>query len=213
MDDSGPAGPDVGRFYFIRGISMTRYFTILLAALAPTFVISDAVAQEDNAIVDRHIAAAARAAKADLLGPLTFCKYATADPPSRAVDKYGTLVKEPPLEPMQVMDELYFVGNYWTSAWAVKTSEGIVLIEALDNPDEVQHYIEDGLKKLKLDPADIKYVIVSHAHGDHYGGASYLNKKFNAKIVMSDIDWRALENPNFEKPAVRRAAETRHGGQ
>ena len=51
---------------------MTRYFTILLAALAPTFVISDAVAQEDNAIVDRHIAAAARAAKADLLGPLTF---------------------------------------------------------------------------------------------------------------------------------------------
>ena len=101
---------------------MTRYFTILLAALALTFVISDAVAQEDNAIVDRHIAAAARAAKADLLGPLTFCKYATADPPSRAVDKYGTLVKEPPLEPMQVMDELYFVGNYWTSAWAVKTS-------------------------------------------------------------------------------------------
>jgi metallo-beta-lactamase class B len=200
MDDSGPAGPEVGRFYFIRGISMTRYFKISLAALALTFVISEALAQEDNAIVDRHIAAAARAAKADLLGPLGFCKYATADPPSRAVDAYGTLVKEPPLEPMRVMDELYFVGNYWTSAWAVKTSEGIVLIEALDNPDEVQHYIEDGLKKLKLDPADIKYVIVSHAHGDHYGGASYLKKKFNAKIVMSDIDWKALENPNFRPP-------------
>jgi metallo-beta-lactamase class B len=104
--------------------------------------------------------------------------------------------EEPPLEPMQVLDELYFLGNYWTSAWAVKTSKGIVVIDALDNADEAQKYIEGGLKKLKLDPTDIKYVIVSHAHGDHYGGASYLKKKFNARIVMSDIDWKALEDPN-----------------
>ena len=123
---------------------------------------------------------------------------------------------EPPLEPMQVMDELYFLGNYWTSAWAVKTSKGIVIIDALDNADEAQHYIEDGLKKLKLDPTDIKYVIVSHAHGDHYGGANYLKKKFNAKIVMSDIDWKVFDDPEIRseaQSAVRRPAEARHGRQ
>lgn len=179
---------------------MTRPFSILLAALVLTFGISLAPAQEDNALVDRHIAAAARAAKADLLGPLVLCKYATAEPPPLNLDNYSKLVKEPPLEPMQVMDELYFVGNYWTSAWAVKTSKGIVVIDALDNRDEAASYIEGGLKKLKLDPADIKYVIVSHAHGDHYGGANYLKKKFNAKIVMSDIDWKVLEDPKFEPP-------------
>ena len=59
---------------------------------------------------------------------------------------------EPPLEPMQVMDDLYFLGNYWTSAWAVKTSKGLVILDALDNADEAQQYIEGGLKKLKLDP-------------------------------------------------------------
>jgi metallo-beta-lactamase class B len=177
---------------------MTRQFSISLVAFALTFGVSIASAQEDNALVDRHIAAAARAAKADLLGPLALCKTATGTPASAFMDNYNAMKTEPPLEPMQVMDELYFLGNYWTSAWAVKTSKGIVIIDALDNDDEARHYIEDGLKKLKLDPADIKYVIISHAHGDHYGGASYLKKKFNPRIVMSDIDWAALEEAQHD---------------
>jgi len=180
---------------------MTRHFSIALAA-ALTFTISVASAQEDNALVDRHIAAAARAAKADLLGPLSLCKTATGEPASAFMDNYNTMKGEPPLEPMQVMDELYFLGNYWTSAWAVKTSKGIVVIDALDNADEAQHYIEDGLRKLKLIPAEIKYVIVSHAHGDHYGGANYLKKKFNPRIVMSDIDWKVFDDPSFDPRRV-----------
>ena len=178
---------------------MTRHFSIALAA-ALTFTVSIASAQEDNALVDRHIAAAARAAKADLLGPLSLCKTATGAPAPAFMDNYNTMKEEPPLEPMQVMDELYFLGNYWTSAWAVKTSKGILIIDALDNDEEATTYIEGGLKKLKLDPADIKYVIISHAHGDHYGGANYLKKKFKPRIVMSDIDWKVLEDPKFERP-------------
>lgn len=179
---------------------MTRHFAIFAVALA--CFISAASAQDDNAVIDRHIAAAARAAKADLLGPLGLCKTATGAPASAFMATYETMKKEPPLEPMQVMDDLYFLGNYWTSAWAVKTSKGIVIIDSLDNADEAQHYIEDGLKKLKLNPADIKYVIVSHAHGDHYGGATYLKKKFNPRIVMSEIDWKVFDDPSFDPKRV-----------
>jgi metallo-beta-lactamase class B len=156
-----------------------------------------AASAQDNAIVDRHIAAASKAAKADLLGALGLCKTATPDDSGGFWDTYNKMKDEPPLEPMQVMDDLYFVGNYWTTSWAVKTSKGIVIIDALSNGDEAKKYIEDGFKKLKLDPTDIKYVIVSHAHGDHYGGSAYLKKKFNAKIVMSDIDWKAFDDPAF----------------
>jgi len=179
---------------------MKRHFAIVAAAL--TFPVSAALAQDDNALVDRHIAAAARAAKADLLGPLGLCKAATGAPTSAFMETYDKMKTEPPLEPTQVMDDLYFLGNYWTSAWAVKTSKGIVVIDALDNADEAQHYIEDGLRKLKLNPAEIKYVIVSHAHGDHYGGANYLKKKFNPRIVMSDIDWKVFDDPSFDPRRV-----------
>lgn len=176
---------------------MTRHLKISLTVAALAFGITASHAQ-DNAMVDRHIAAAARAAKADLLGPLGLCKTATPEPVIGFKENYEKMKAEPPLEPMQVMDDLYFLGNYWTSAWAVKTSKGIVVIDALDNAAEAEQYIESGLKKLKLNPKDIKYVIISHAHGDHYGGAAYLKKKFNPKIVMSDIDWKVLEDPSFD---------------
>jgi metallo-beta-lactamase class B len=156
----------------------------------------------DNAIIDRHIAAASLAAKADLLGPLGLCKTATPEPAPAFMDNYNAMHKEPPLEPMQVMDDLYFVGNYWTSSWAVKTSKGIVIIDALDHAEETELYIEAGLRKLKLDPGDIKYVIVSHAHGDHYGGASYLKQKFGPRIVMSEIDWKVFEDPQFDPKRI-----------
>jgi metallo-beta-lactamase class B len=118
------------------------------------------------------------------------------------MDNYNALKKEPPLEPMQVMDDLYFLGTRWSTAWALKTSAGLVIIDALDNADEAKQYIEDGLRKLKLDPADIKYVIVSHAHGDHYGGAAYLKEKFNPRIVMSEIDWKVFEDPKFDPKRI-----------
>jgi metallo-beta-lactamase class B len=174
---------------------------IAIAAAALTLGASAGHAQ-DNALIDRHIAAATRAAKADLLGPLGLCKTATPEPAPSFMDNYNIKSKEPPLEPMQVMDELYFLGNAWTSAWAVKTSKGLVIIDALDNDDEAEQYIAGGLRRLKLDPADIKYVIVSHAHGDHYGGANYLKEKFKARIVMSDIDWKVLEDPNFDPKRI-----------
>lgn len=97
--------------------------------------------------------------------------------------------------PKKVFDNLYFVGEYtaWESspaAWAVDTGEGIVLIDTL-NSDSVQ-IIETGLINLGLDPANIKYIIIGHAHADHYGGARYLQDKYNAHIMMSEIDYNFM---------------------
>src|SRR5258708_38786577 len=93
----------------------------------------------------------------------------------------------------------------------------------MDNADEAEHYIEGGLRKLGLDPAEIRYVVISHAHGDHYGGAQYLKQKFNPRLGMSEIDWNALEetqrdplfgtkrNPLFGEPPKRDMADAHVG--
>src|SRR6267378_8220048 len=143
---------------------------IALATLALT--LSSAHAQKaDPAAVAEHIAIATAAAKSDLLGPLSLCRTATPTPGPSFMDNYNAAVKEPPQEPMRVMDELYFLGARWSTAWAIKTSAGIIIVDAMDNADEAEHYIEGGLRKVGLDPSDIRYVVISHAHGDHYGGA------------------------------------------
>ena len=95
-------------------------------------------------------------------------------------------------EPVKVFDNLYFVGEKEYGAWAVTTSEGIILIDAIFDYS-VEDEIVQGLKKLGLNPASIKYVIVSHAHRDHVGGAGYLQEHFGAKVVMGAEDWSLLE--------------------
>ena len=197
-------------------LSLARACTALISAIVLSSSLAAAHAQKaDPAAVQAHIAAATKAAGPDLLGPLSLCKTASPVPGPSFMDNYHAMLKEPPLEPMQVMDELYFLGARWTTAYAIKTSAGIIVIDAMDNADEAEHYIEGGLRKLGLDPAAIKYVVISHAHGDHYGGAAYLKQKFDPRIVMSEIDWKALEetqrdplfgtkrNPLFGEPPKR----------
>ena len=176
-------------------------FRIALAVLAFSVPASHAQAPDVPAVTE-HMAIATKAAKTDLLGPLGLCKTATPENGPDFMASYNAMQKLPPLAPMQVMDELYFLGNYWTSAWAIKTSAGLIIIDALDNAAEAKQYIEDGLRTVGLNPADIKYVVVSHAHGDHYGGAEYLKEKFNPRIVMSEIDWKVFEDPAFNPKRI-----------
>lgn len=58
--------------------------------------------------------------------------------------------------------------------------------------------IVDGLTKLGLNPSDIKYVIISHAHGDHDQGAAELQAKYGAKVVMGAADW----DSTLQRPAT-----------
>ncbi len=89
----------------------------------------------------------------------------------------------------KVFDQLYYLGIPFVSAWALVTRDGIILFDSLENPAEAERYIEGGLRSLGLDPAKIKYVVVTHGHADHYGGAKYLQDKYHARILMSGLDW------------------------
>lgn len=98
-------------------------------------------------------------------------------------------------EPAKVFDNLYYVGMTEYSAWAVTTKEGIILIDAIYDYS-VEDEVDGGLRKLGLDPADIKYVLISHAHLDHAGGAKFLQEKYGARIMMSAADWDLLDQQN-----------------
>src|SRR6185503_15348953 len=96
-------------------------------------------------------------------------------------------------EPAKVADNFYFVGTKIHSAWALVGSEGIIILEALYDyaaPDE----IAGGMKKLGLDSNKVKYVIISHAHGDHDGGAKFLQDTVpSAHLVYGGPDWDAVD--------------------
>jgi hypothetical protein len=88
----------------------------------------------------------------------------------------------------QVFDNLYMLTTKVNSAWAVKTSAGIILIDTLYGY-AAQDEIVDGLKKVGLDPDDIKYIVVSHAHGDHDGSVKFLQDIYHPHVILSPKDW------------------------
>ena len=98
-------------------------------------------------------------------------------------------------EPHKVFDNLYYVGERDYSAWAITTSEGIILLDAIFDYS-VKEQVEGGLKTLGLNPADIKYVVVSHGHGDHAAGAKYLQDTYGARVVMGAADYDLLDRSN-----------------
>ena len=99
-----------------------------------------------------------------------------------------------------MFDNLYFLGMTEFSAWAVNTSEGIIIIDALFDYS-VDDEVAEGLKKVGLDPAKIKYVIISHGHGDHSGGAKYLQDSYKARVLLSAADWDLLDRSRGTRPA------------
>src|SRR5258706_6343615 len=107
---------------------------------------------------------------------------------------------------VKLFDNFYFFGFSTVGAWAVTTSQGIILIDSLKTGDEGEKIIEPALIKAGLKPADVKYIIVGHGHFDHFGGAPYFQQKYGSKVVMSKLDWDMIErpNPNARGPQANR---------
>ena len=154
------------------------------------------------ASIEAHVAHARQLAGDDLKALLPLCQ---AQPAVRAsgpaLEQFlDRAIAAPSPPPGQAFDNLYYIATSWVSAWALKTSDGIILIDALNNRREAQELIEGGMVKLGLDPAQIKFVVVTHAHGDHYGGANYFVEKYKARVIASDADWAQMDGGVLEFP-------------
>lgn len=116
----------------------------------------------------------------------------------------------PPPEPMQVFDNLYFVGDNSTSAWVIGDEEGYIMLDAMRSNEEAENSIVAGMERLGIDPQFVEYVVISHAHGDHFGGHQYLAERFAPRFVMSELDWQLAEtlpeHPRFGLPPERDVA-------
>jgi metallo-beta-lactamase class B len=166
-------------------------------------------AQTPSGTVDSHVAAARAAAGQDHVGLFNrLCQPEPARPTAPATTAPAATPPRPPGPParstweadaVKVFDNLYFVGEKEYSAWAVGTSDGIIILDTIFEYS-VDSQIVGGLKKLGLDPATIKYALVSHGHRDHSGGAQFLQDSFKTRVLLSAADWDMLEK-NTRDPA------------
>ena len=196
---------------------------VLVGALAvgfsgsrPTAQPAGSAPQSAASAVDAHIAAAKSAAGQDHAGLFeAACAPNSirlgpgpqpAEVPGKAPGQRSGPAPERSrwyVEPAKVFDNLYFVGEKEFSSWAVVTPDGIIVIDAIYDYS-VEAEVVGGLKKLGLDPTKIKYLIISHAHADHYAGARFLQDRFHPRVILSAADWDLLDRTTTESERPKR---------
>ena len=88
--------------------------------------------------------------------------------------------------PFRIWGNLYFVGNSWCSSHLIDTGDGLIL---LDTPCLAElPYLLDSIWSVGFNPREIRMILISHAHHDHYGAASALRHITGAKICLSAVD-------------------------
>jgi metallo-beta-lactamase class B len=166
-------------------LKLAIIFAGCLRAQAP----EAAPAKPDSPAVLQHVAKAKQIAGREWAGEATFfCETPRANSPT-----------DPLIAPTKLFDNLYAFGRSGTVVYAIPTSAGIILIDS-GYGNEVESVLIAQMKVVGLDPAQVKTLILTHGHGDHFGGAAYFQDHYGTRIVESAADWDLMEHPPQPPP-------------
>jgi metallo-beta-lactamase class B len=101
------------------------------------------------------------------------------------------------LQPKKAFDDVYWMGTKGESAWLLTSDDGYILYDTA-NVYDAEDVLIGGMNKLGLDPAKVKYVIVSHGHRGESGGAYLFQSRYGARIVTAD--WDLIEGSIYGYP-------------
>jgi metallo-beta-lactamase class B len=99
-----------------------------------------------------------------------------------------------PIEPSRLFYNFYFVGTKFVGSFVIDTTDGLIMIDTGWGEMDCSQFVND-MKKLGLNPGNIRLILISHEHLDHYGGVQYLKKNVcpDAKVALSTVGWYHLQ--------------------
>ena len=106
-------------------------------------------------------------------------------------------------KPFQMFGNLYYVGDQFVCAHLLDTGDGLLLFDAVNTGQGgmlIQAIWEAG-----FNPADIKWVVLSHGHVDHIGQVQFLKDMFGCKIYLGEPDAKMFKD-HPERSYIQRSA-------
>ena len=90
------------------------------------------------------------------------------------------------VEPFRMWGNLYFVGTEPASIHIIDTGEGLIMLDT--GYQQSLYLVIHNMHLLGLKPENIKYIMLTHGHIDHMGGARSIKELTGAKIVLGRED-------------------------
>ncbi|MCP3742433.1 MBL fold metallo-hydrolase [Rossellomorea sp. BNER] len=97
------------------------------------------------------------------------------------------------MELIQVSDECYYFSSAVNIGYIKKDGKGLLIDSGIDKSTMKKVCNELNENKLPLD-----YLIITHAHADHFGGGHYIKNTLNLPIYAPALEAAIIENPVLE---------------
>jgi glyoxylase-like metal-dependent hydrolase (beta-lactamase superfamily II) len=83
-----------------------------------------------------------------------------------------------------------------TTVYVYVCKDGVAIIDCATYPSDVDEYILPALDKMNISENDVKYLLLTHNHGDHAGGIKRLSEMFTGATICTSFP---NELPNSTK--------------
>ena len=102
------------------------------------------------------------------------------------------------MQPFQIYGNLYYVGDSWVCVHIVDTGNGLLMFDA--GNCGAQAMLIHAIWELGFNPADVKWLILSHGHVDHFGAAHNVDLLTKRQEMLSGSG----HNPFIDKKAWKK---------
>lgn len=122
-------------------------------------------------------------------------------------EKYDHFYKYPEqsrMTPFRIFGNLYFVGNADVCSHLIDTGDGLILIDTTYPTTRallIQSIWEMGFK-----PSDVRYILHTHGHFDHFGGTTLMTALSGAKTYLGEPDAEMFR----KRPEMALIADSRY---
>lgn len=90
------------------------------------------------------------------------------------------------VSPFQIYGNLYYVGDNWVCTHIVDTGNGLILFDA-GNTGATAMLVQ-AIWEAGFNPANVRWLVLSHGHVDHIGAANFFKRMFGTKIYLGAPD-------------------------
>ena len=98
------------------------------------------------------------------------------------------------IEPFKIADGLYYVGDKKVCIHLIDTGDGLIVIDS--GYLGATHLLVDSIWRAGFDPANVRWIIHTHGHSDHFGASEEFRIMYGTKLAISKVDAECIR----EKP-------------
>lgn len=106
------------------------------------------------------------------------------------------------VHPFNLYGPIWYVGDDWVCVHLIDTGDGLLLIDSGNCGATAM--LVNAIWEAGFNPADVKWIIHSHGHLDHFGGAAFFKKMFGTKLYLGEPDARMFR----ERPEISAIYDT-----